>query len=151
MSLFGYNESEAQDYTPLTKEQALEQKLNWSDYEAPLPKVDKTIPTEKMSVLDDIKDVPDEIVNWAIECEVSKKLFRIIPKELKFYREHGLPISRRHPDVRHLDRLKLRNPRKLWHQVCDKKGCEVEFETTYAPDRPEKVYCEKCYREEVYG
>ena len=24
------------------------------------------------------------------------------------------------------------------------------IETTYAPDRPEKVYCEQCYLKEVY-
>jgi len=30
-----------------------------------------------------------------------------------------------------------------------KEGCDVEFETTYAPDRPEIVYCEKCYQKEV--
>ncbi|MES2023631.1 MAG: hypothetical protein V4439_03025 [Patescibacteria group bacterium] len=28
--------------------------------------------------------------------------------------------------------------------------CNVEFETSYAPERPEIVYCEKCYQQEVY-
>lgn len=27
--------------------------------------------------------------------------------------------------------------------------CPNEFETTYAPERKEIVYCEQCYREEV--
>jgi hypothetical protein len=27
--------------------------------------------------------------------------------------------------------------------------CPNEFETTYSPDRPEIVYCEKCYNAEV--
>jgi len=27
--------------------------------------------------------------------------------------------------------------------------CPNEFETTYAPGRPEIVYCEKCYQSEV--
>ena len=30
-----------------------------------------------------------------------------------------------------------------------KPGCKNEFETSYAPDRPEIVYCEQCYNEEV--
>ena len=42
--------------------------------------------------------------------------------------------------------------------MCDKKnhsshldiGCPSEFETSYAPDRLEIVYCEKCYQQEVY-
>ncbi len=31
-----------------------------------------------------------------------------------------------------------------------KEGCQNEFETSYAPDRPEIVYCERCYQQEVY-
>jgi len=40
--------------------------------------------------------------------------------------------------------------------MCDKKDhghiekCENEFQTPYAPKRPEKVYCENCYNKEVY-
>ena len=29
------------------------------------------------------------------------------------------------------------------------KPCPNEFLTTYAPDRPEIVYCEECYKREV--
>ena len=28
--------------------------------------------------------------------------------------------------------------------------CDETFKTGYAPDRPEIVYCEKCYQQEVY-
>lgn len=28
--------------------------------------------------------------------------------------------------------------------------CGEEFKTGYAPDRPEIIYCEKCYQQEVY-
>lgn len=31
-----------------------------------------------------------------------------------------------------------------------KKGCQNEFETSYSPDRPEIIYCEKCYQQEIY-
>jgi len=70
-----------------------------------------------------------------------------------------IPIPRRCFYCRHEARLKRRNPFKLWHRacMCDKENhfhgagkCEVEFETAYAPDRPEIVYCEKCYQAEVY-
>ena len=30
-----------------------------------------------------------------------------------------------------------------------KGKCPNEFETSYAPDRPEIVYCEQCYQAEV--
>jgi hypothetical protein len=47
-------------------------------------------------------------------------------------------------------RIKRVNPPKLWHRKCMKEGCQNEFETSYAPERPEIVYCEKCYQQEVY-
>ena len=41
--------------------------------------------------------------------------------------------------------------------MCDKKNhlhgeekCSAQFETSYSPDRPEIVYCENCYKQEVY-
>jgi len=42
----------------------------------------------------------------------------------------------------------LKNPRKLYIRNCDK--CGKEMKTTYAPERPEIVYCENCYNKEVY-
>jgi hypothetical protein len=119
---------------------------NWSLYEPPFPKVDKIIPAEKLP--EDISKIPDDILNWAIECEVTKKPYRIIKQELEFYRKHNLPIPRRHPDQRHLDRMALRNPRKLFERHCDK--CGKEITTTYSPERPERVYCEECYNREIY-
>ena len=146
MSPFGYNETVANEYFPLNKEEALKKWFNWSDYEAPFPKVEKIIPAEKLP--EDITDIPDDIINWAIECEITKKPFRIIKPELEFYRKHSLPIPKRHPDQRHMDRMNLRNPRKLYERNCDK--CKKDIQTTYAPEREETVYCEECYNQEIY-
>jgi len=71
-----------------------------------------------------------------------------------FYIENGLPLPTKHPDQRHKERMALRNPRKLYERKCMNEGCKTPEEpmyTTYAHDRPEIVYCEECYREEVYG
>ncbi len=145
ISPFGYNETVANDYLPLSREVARKGWYNWSDYESPLPKVEKVI---KSSLLpEDISQIPDDILNWAIECEVSGKPFRIIRQELAFYRKHHLPIPKRHPDVRHMDRMKMRNPRKLFERKCDK--CTKNMITTYSPERSERVYCEECYNQEV--
>ena len=62
----------------------------------------------------------------------------------------NLPIPRKSPRVRHQEKIKMILPRKLWYRKCMKKGCNNEFETPYAPDRPEIVYCERCYQQEVY-
>ncbi|MDD5770529.1 MAG: hypothetical protein PHE25_06165 [Candidatus Gracilibacteria bacterium] len=146
LSPFGYNETVAQEYFPISRDKALPYLYKWSDYEPPFPKVDKIIPANKLP--EDIKDIPDDILNWAIECEITKKPFRIISQELEFYRKHNLPIPKRHPDQRHLDRMALRNPRKLFDRKCDK--CGKDIKTTYSPDRKEIVYCEECYNKEVY-
>ena len=146
ISPFGYNETVAQEYFPLSRKQVQEQWFNWSDYEQPFPNVEEIISANKLP--ENISDIPDDILNWAIECEITQKPFRIIGQELEFYRKHNLPVPKRHPDQRHLDRMKLRNPRKLFERNCDK--CGVEMETTYAPDRTEKVYCEKCYIKIIY-
>jgi len=174
MSPFWYNETVAQEYFPISRDVALQHLennqnkqesdkdsdrdvamlhlydnkpiFNWSDYEPPKPNVEKIISADRLP--DNIEDIPDDILNWAIECEITKKPFRIIKQELEFYRKHNLPVPRRHPDQRHLDRMKLRNPRKLFDRDCDK--CWVLMKTTYSPSREELVYCEKCYEKEVY-
>ena len=146
LSPFWYNETVAQEYFPLNKEEIINKKFNYSGYQAPFPKVEKIIPANKLP--ENISDIPDDILNWAIECEVSKKPFRIISQELEFYRKHNISIPKRHPDIRHSERMKLRNPRKLFDRKCRK--CEENFKTTYAPEREEIVICEKCYEKEVY-
>jgi len=143
---FWYNETVACEYYPLSKEESINQWFKWSDYEQPFPKVVKIIKSNMLPK--DIKEIPDDILNWAIECEVTWRPFRIIRQELEFYRKNELPIPKRHPDQRHLDRMKLRTPRKLYERKCDK--CGIEIKTTYSPNRPEKVYCEKCYGKEIY-
>ncbi|MDD5041240.1 MAG: hypothetical protein PHX87_03135 [Candidatus Peribacteraceae bacterium] len=146
LSPFAYNETVAQEYFPLTKAEALKRGWKWREEKEEAPKVSKVIPAEKLPDSND--DVPDDILNWAIECEATKRPFRIIRQELDFYRKMRLPIPRFHPDERHRRRLALRNPRKLWKRPCMK--CQKEMQTTYSPDRPEIVYCEQCYLKEVY-
>ena len=142
-SIFGYNETVANEYFPLTKEQALKRGYKWRDddesnaYQGPTP----TIP-------DNISDIDDEILKQILKCEVSGKLYKIIPQELEFYRKMKLPIPHRCPNQRHKDRLAMRNPQILWDRLCQK--CSTTIRTSYSPDRPEKVYCEACYLAEVY-
>ena len=144
-SPFGYNETVAQEYFPLEKDAVVAKRWKWRDAEDEVPDVEKVIPADTLP--DAIGDVPDDILDWAIACPVTGRPFRIIKQELKFYRTMGLPIPRLHPDERHWRRMALRNPRKLWSRECGK--CSKAIQTTYAPGRPEKVYCEECYLQEV--
>ncbi|MBU0529122.1 hypothetical protein KKF86_05115 [bacterium] len=146
LSCYGYNESTAHIYYPLTKEQALKEGFNWYDTPEQAPESDKVIPAERLP--DDIKDIPDDILNWAIKCEKSGRLYKVVPQELKFYRANNIPVPHLHSDERHNFRRSLRNKRVLYDGKCQKCGTNVE--TSYSPDRPEKVYCEQCYISEVY-
>ncbi len=144
LSTMGYNETLAQEYYPLTQAQVLQRGWKWQTEEL---KTDSYM-GPKSSVPPRISDVSDDICTQILHCETSGKPYKIIPQELKFYREMGIPIPRRCPDQRHKDRMALRNPRQLWSRQCAK--CQAKIETTYAPERPEIVYCEKCYLETVY-
>jgi len=138
-----YNETIANEYFPLDRSTAIEQGWEWWDkpeislYKGP-----------HAEVPENIKDISDDICNKILKSEKSGKLYKIIPQELRFYMENGLPVPLKSPDERHLERLARRNPYKLWSRNCAK--CGTEIQTTYAPDRPEKVYCEKCYLKEIY-
>jgi len=168
LSPFAYNETIAQEYFPLVREQATEKGYQWRDIENKIYQID--VPSEKLP--DHIKDIDDSIIGKVIGCahngecsEQCTKAFKIVPQELQFYRRMNLALPRLCPNCRHHGRLKQRNPLKLWHRQCMCDGlvsspqakrhnhdgkCANEFETSYAPDRPEIIYCENCYQKEVY-
>ena len=146
ISPFAYNETVAQEYFPLTKNEVEKRGWKWREEKDEMPKVSRVIPAEKLP--NSIDDIPDDILNWAMKCETTKRPFKIIKQELDFYRQMKLPVPHFHPDERHKRRMAHRNPRKLWNRPCMK--CGKEMETTYQPSRPEIVYCEPCYLAEVY-
>lgn len=145
-SPFAYNETPAQEYFPMERDKVLQHGWAWREQRDEMPKVEKVIPAT--SLPDSIADIPDDILHWAIQCDATKRPFRIIRQELEFYRSMHLPVPHLHPDERHRRRMALRNPRHLWKRKCMK--CGKGIETTYAPERPEKIYCEECYLKEVY-
>jgi len=143
-SLFSYNESVAHEYFPCTKEEALTQGWQWRDDEV----VENQYLGPIANVPEDIRDIDETICKQILLCEVTKKPYKIIPQELKFYQDMQLPIPRKCPDQRHKERMAQRNPRTLWMRNC--ANCQKEMETTYAPDRPEIVYCEECFLSTIY-
>lgn len=145
-SPFGYNETLANEYLPLSKEEAQNQGFKWSDYEKPLVEVSQSIETSELP--DKIEKISDDILKKAINCEVTGRPFVINAAELKFYRKMKLPIPRKHPDVRYDERIALRRPRKLWNRSCDK--CDDSVSSVFDQNSSERIYCEKCYLEEVY-
>jgi len=93
LSPFGYNETIAPLYFPLNKEEALKKGFNWSDFEQPKPQVKRTIPAHEIP--DTIENINDDILDCAIECEITQKPFRIIKTELEFYRKNNIPLPQK--------------------------------------------------------
>ena len=173
ISPFSYNESIAQEYFPLTQIQAEVYGMGWS-----VPEEKNYIPTLALNLIpDSLKDVPDSITNEVLECAHHDKdcnhqcttAFKIIPQELDFYKRFNIPLPNLCPNCRYYERISQRAPVQLWHRECQCGGdksssgfysnvakhqhgqgkCLNEFETSYAPDRPEIVYCEQCYQQET--
>lgn len=177
LSSFGYNESTAQEFFPLDEKEAgrrgyswrpLEEKgyqptKKWNELPETIGAVDNSITKE--IILCEAWD-NDERAAADHHCT---KAFRILPQELAFYKKMNIPLPTLCPNSRHYERTKIRNPLRLWSAQCACAGaaskgqvyantakhfhgaeqCPNEFETSYARDRAEIVYCEQCYQSEV--
>jgi len=173
ISPFAYNETTAQEYFRLSKEEIEE--LGYKKWREPEGRNYKiTLPADELP--DTIGVVEDSITGEIISCahqtectHSCTKAFRIIGAEFGFYKQLGIPLPHLCPNCRHAERLELRNPPFTWERKCMCSGeidysnvyrntivhfhgdalCPNEFETSYAPERPEIVYCEQCYNAEV--
>lgn len=141
LSPFGYNETVANDFYPLTKEEALSKGFKWKDLDP------KEFKSQNYKIPDIIEDVPDQITNEILACEQCDRNYRIEDAELRYYRRNKLPIPRKCFYCRHQARKRLKNPRKLWERKCMK--CTIDVQSSYSPEREEIVYCEKCYQENL--
>ena len=147
LSSFGYNETEAFNLYAKTKEEALEEGFSWEDTERGTYNRE-TIKIDDMPEI--IKEIDFDVKDEIFVCESCSKNYKIIENEYLFYKKLDVPLPRLCPDCRHNRRIKSRGPNKLWRRACMHEGCTNTFETSYAPDRPEIIYCEKCYQNEVY-
>ena len=171
-SQFAYNETNAQEHFPLTKEQALAEGYTWKDSDEKQHSVTK--PARDLP--ETSENINESILGETIGCadegkcsHACTRAFRLIPQEVEFYKRMKLPLPRLCPNCRHGERLALRNPISLTKRKCmcggrqsesgiyantgthphGEAACPNEFQTSYAPDRPEIVYCEQCYNSEV--
>jgi len=165
LSPFAYNETIAQEYFPLTKEKALEVGFSWRDAD----KKEWDVSVLAKDLPDHIQNTPESIVGERIACLTCGRAYRVLKEEYDFLKKERLPFTRQCPDCRHKVRFENRKPLALWKRQCNCTGaasengvykntaehshktahCPNEFETSYAPYRPEIVYCEQCYQAEV--
>lgn len=141
-SSFGYNLTIAQEYFPLTKDEALKNGWKWHDFDK------KEYQKQTTKIPNDIKEVSEDITKELLACEICGRNYKIIEAELRLLKNFGFPIPRKCFMCRHLNRISERTPRKLFDRKCDKCGDAIK--TAYAPEMPEIVYCEKCYLEATF-
>jgi len=170
---FAYNETVAQEFYPLTKETAEAEGYRWREPETK----SYGVTLQPDDLLDRIADVDDSILGEVIGCAHAgtcghqcATAFKLVPQELQFYKQMNIPLPRLCSNCRHYERIARRNPLRLYDRTCQCAGaqsdsgvykntaphahhgtghCPNEFETTYAPDKKEIVYCEQCYNSEV--
>jgi len=168
ISPFAYNETIAQDYMPLSKEAIMKTGLRWTDIARST--YETTLAPEQ---LPSIAEAQDSISNEVIACAHRGRCphqcitaFKITPYEFSLYKNLEASLPTTCPNCR---RFMPDDLFKLWKRKCTCAGaksengvysntishfhgadpCPNEFETSYAPDRKEIVYCEACYNTEV--
>lgn len=138
ISPFGYNETVAHEYFPLSKSAALQNGFKWKD-----PPTLHLQTQANYVIPEDIIEVKDDVLDAILICVASQEPYRLTRKELEFYRAMNLPIPRIHPDVRHLNRMNRRNPRVLYERSCSQCGSGVH--STFQQEDPRMVFCDVCY------
>ena len=144
MSPYGYNETQAMDYHPLMKEEAIKQGFEWYDFE--IQKYNITLTSDKLP--ETFSLVSEDIVGEVIKCSTCEKAFNINKIELELLKIFNQPVPHSCPNCRYYRRFNRTNKSMLYDRVCDK--CGIKIKTPYSIDRPEIVYCESCYQQEVY-
>jgi hypothetical protein len=147
MSPFAYNESIANEYMPLTKDEALAQGFKWRE----------DIPHTRGQENCNYEDLPtnpeeysdDNLMNKIFKCESCGNNYRFISREIAFYKKMKLRIPSKCFNCRHQARMDARNPRILNMVKC--VSCGKMAETTYPKEKHGRyrIYCEDCYKKEI--
>ena len=146
LSPFAYNESIASLYFPMKKEEVEKNGWLWREDDTKT-KGKETIKTEDIP---DITKADDSLVKQIFACTKCETNYKILKPEFDLHKSFKENIPTICPHCRNLDQIHKLDPLQLWHRKCMKQGCNKEFASTYAPERKEIVYCEECYKNEVY-
>ncbi len=154
-SAFGYNETLANEYYPLAREEAEKLGYKWQEVTGDVQYDGEAYNPVSIERYKTDEQERNKLLGSVLKCIKSGRPFKIMPQELLFYIRHNIPIPRVHYAVRMTDRLNSINKNELFHRQCmceevnhNHEGrCAKEFETSYSPNSQEKVYCEDCYWE----
>ncbi|KKQ88015.1 MAG: hypothetical protein UT12_C0029G0002 [Candidatus Curtissbacteria bacterium GW2011_GWC2_38_9] len=160
-SAFSYNQSIVIEHFPLKKEEAEAQGFRWQEPN----RREYEITMKSEDIPDSIHDVDESIIKETIQCAQCKRAYRLIKQEMDFLKKEGIAAPRICVECRHEERILQRNKAKFYDRQCEcdyeifknftkhthhlEGRCSNKFETAYAPENPNIVYCEECYLKEV--
>ncbi|MDA2935607.1 hypothetical protein MYX06_00090 [Patescibacteria group bacterium AH-259-L05] len=139
-----YNETVAQRFFPLSKQEIINKGYQWKDPEQHTYEI--TIKANDLP--DHIKDVSDDMLQEVIECAQCRKGFKIIQMELGFLHKMNLPLPRSCPFCRINKKFNqwVKNL-QIVTRTCSQ--CSSEFETSYSKERAKTILCKQCYLKQV--
>jgi hypothetical protein len=140
-----YNNSFANLFFPLEKEEVFSLGLKWNEIE----NKEYKITLKNKEIQDNVKEISEDILKEVIECSNCIRGFKIILPELQFLKKYNLPVPRKCPFCRVEDKINnwILNM-TLFNRICNK--CKVEFKTHYSKERAPIIYCGDCYKKEFY-
>lgn len=141
LSMFGYNNTPAQEQFPITKEEAVAKNYPWIE----VAKGNYAITKSADEIPTDIASVDESITKEVLGCGLCSGAYRVQVNELSFLKKENLPLPNMCPECRHKRRISDRLRPVLYHRICD-NGCGNEFDTAYPPETKNPVFCETCYQ-----
>ncbi len=173
ISPFPYNDTVSNEFYPQNEDWAKQRGMKWGSFE----EKNYTVTISSHDLPESIEETTDSILKEVISCEHNgdclhgcTKAFKITMDELSFYRRKKIPIPRECPNCRYYRRLAYRNFTKLQEVKCMCEGkdqskiiyqntvehehgpspCGKKIMTTINSDSGQIIYCEECYKKEIY-
>ena len=142
LSPFAYNETITYQFFPKIREKALAEGYKWQEQTENKYDITK----KAMDLPKTIEKTDESILKEVIECANCAKAYRFTRGELSLMQKLNLPLPQQCFSCRQKLRFNRTNLPIFYNRACLKCGDTIV--TSYAPDRPETIYCEKCYQQE---
>lgn len=140
ISLFGYNETVAADFYPLSEEQARQQGFRWHSTGTEKSAASgPEIPLSPVST--------DDLINTIWSCIGCGGPHRIQPQEAALHQKIGVSAPPYCFNCRHRARVQRVNRRQFFERKCC--SCSTIFNTVQDPAETPLVYCRNCSRNEL--
>lgn len=142
-SKFAYNTSNAMKFFPKTEEEATNEGYFW--HEEPEANITATILGSELP--ETLDESGDGVINEIISCTTCPKKYKVIQLEYSILKRLNIPVPDQCPKCRDHARFQKINIPRFYERNCSK--CDAKVTTAFSPERPEVIYCEKCYQQEM--